>query len=273
MVNGDTTKNSHTLNPRDQFLKIGASAGWFAVRDYETSPLIYRGLLPGFQIGTFFQGPKMIILFDYNFSYGSQATRNYPIYDGNLATAYNNILNISVAHHISLGVNAKTKLYLGGNFGMIANFRDNLKFNNANFNYEGFATFGPMVLFEKELNLLPHHLNMAFFRWPLRNRTLKLSTSLSVPVIGLVSRLPYTTIGDFVDGVSPSFSFRQLKPVSFDYLFNLISTSSVSYYLRNGNRFMLSYQWYYYNYYPSINQVRGVAGIFAISFLFRLNKM
>jgi hypothetical protein len=268
----DTIHSPQVTGTKGQFLKIGASGGWFAVKDLETSPLTYRGLLPGIQIGVLFYEKKTVTLFNYDFSYGNQATRNYPISDGNVAKAYNNCLNIGFGRKINTNNCSKSDIYLGANLGIIANFRDNSKFNNANFNYEGFLTFGPMILWEKEVTLLPKQLHLAFLRWPFRQRNLKWSASLYIPVINGVERPPYTTVGDFVDGVSPTFKISQMKVVSFNDMVNLVSTVGLHYFLQNGNNLLLSYQWYFYNYYPSANQVRGVAGFFSFSFLFRLNK-
>ena len=273
-VNGssvqDTLQFRQTISSKGQFLKIGVSGGWFAVKDFETSPLIYKGFLPGIQIGGLFHGKKTVFSMDYSFSYGKLVTRNYPGIDVNKALAYNNSLNLDFGRKINSG--GSSDFYIGPRLCIIANFRNNPKFNNANFNFEGFAMFGPMLLWEKEMDLVPRQLNLGFLKWPLHNRTMKWSTSLYIPFINGVARPPYPGINDFVDGRSPTFNIHQLKIVSFNYLTCLVSTSSLSYYLQNGNRFMLSYQWYYYNYHPSTNKIRGVAGNFAFSFLFRLNK-
>jgi len=269
----DTIKYVQTHNLKGQFLKIGSGAGWFAIRDVETSPLIYKGVLPSIQIGACLYGKKMVTLFDFNFSYGHLTTRNYPFYEENSATAYNNFLSLSIARKIELGSMSKTNLFVGGNLALTANFRDNSKFNNANFNWEAFSTFGPTVIIEKELDLSSDNVNLGLFRWPFRDRIIKLSASFSLPVLSEIGRPPYTTIGDFVDGHSSYFSLKDMQLVSFHNFFNLVSTTNVTYYLQNGNRFNLSYYWYYYDYNPSINKVKGIAGIFSFSFLFRLNKI
>lgn len=268
----DTVHLASRVSSKGHFLMTGISGGWFAVKDLETSPLIYRGFLPGVDIGGLFYGKRMLTSFQYNFSWGNQATRNYPVNDANRAKAYNNYLMMDVYTKVNTENYSKSDIYIGAKVGLLANFRSNLKFNNASFNYEGFLTFGPTVLWEKEISMLPRQVNMAFFRWPFHQRNIKWSASLFVPVVSGVERPPYTTIENFVDGVTPSFRLDQLKIVSFNALIHVAASLGMQYYLQNGNRLQLSYQWYYYNYYPSVNQVRGVAGIFSFSFLFRLNK-
>lgn len=270
--NSDTITNNVTPNSRAQFLQIGINGGWFSVRDYATSPLIYRGFLPGPQIGFSLEARKMEAWLNFDFSYGKQTTRNYPETDANSAKAYNNYLNLTLARKFNIGNWTKTKLLVGGNLELIANFRDNLKFNNANFNWEGFGAVGPMILFQKTWDFRSKQINMGLFRWPFRERTIKISTSFSVPMITAVSRPLYATISDFVDGISPTFSMKDLKYASFHTFFNIDSHTRISYFLHNGNRLLFSYHWYYYNYHPADNKVSGVAGLFSLSFLFRLNK-
>jgi len=266
----DTIHSSQNIGSKGCFLTIGPSGGWFSVRDLETSPLIYRGFLLGIQLGGLFYGKKAVTLIDYNFSYGKLTSRNYPLYDGNMAVAYNSYLNIGYARRIN--VTNASEIYIGAKLDLLVNIRDNRKFNNANFNYEGFAMFGPMMIWEKELALKPRKVSLSSSIKPSRERTIKLSASLSVPVISAVERPPFPGIGDFVDGVSPTFNLHQMKIVSFKSLVNIAFTLGISYYLQNGNRLKLSYLWYYYNYYPSTNKVSGVAGTFSFTFLFRLNK-
>jgi hypothetical protein len=255
--NNDTIKR--IVNSRAHFLNIGTSTGWFSVRDYATSPLIYKGFLPGAQIGFSLEGRKINTALVFNFSYGKQATRNYPENDENTAAAYNNYLSLAVTRKLPVGTRTNTNLLVGGNLGLIANFRNNSKFNNANFNWEGFGTIGPLIMLERKMKSSS-------------GRIMKVSASFSVPVIAAVSRPLYTTIGDFVDGVSPTFSMKDLKYASFPTFFSLDSHISASYFLQNGNGFLFSYHWYYYDYHPNTNMVKGVAGVVSLSFMFRLNK-
>jgi hypothetical protein len=245
---------------KGHFLQLGLSCGSFAVRDYETSALVYHGCLPGVQAGMTFYGKKMLTLFEFNFSHGHQVTRNYPSTDDNRALSYNSNLEFGVAVNLSSPKLSKTSVFLGGYFGLLANFRNNAKFNNANFNYEGIASVGPLVRVEKEM------------KGPFSNHIIKFSTMLVVPVINGLARPPYPAIDDFVDGVSPEFKLKKTEVISFDHFFSLRSQTDLGYYFQNGNRFMLSYHWYNYNYYRSVNKLRSVAGYFSLSFSLRLNK-
>jgi hypothetical protein len=267
----DTIPASQKINHKEQSLHFGVTGMKFAVKDYSTSPLIYSGLLVGGRLGASFYGKRVVTLIDCNFSYGKLTTRNYPVTDSNKATAYNSFLSVNMGRRISCP-EAKTSWYGGIHLNILANFRNNDKFDNASFNYEGFISLGPMVLLEKEINLFPSQLNLGIFRWPFRARTIKLSASLAIPVLNEVVRPLYNTTEDFVDEDSPSFTLNRLKTVSFGKLFSLISQTNLSYYLHNGNKFMLSYSWYYYNYYPEWNKLRNVAGCLSFSFVFKLNK-
>jgi hypothetical protein len=263
----DTIPVSQKINHKAQFLHFGITGMKYAVKDYSTSPLIYSGLLSGASVGASFYGKRMITLIDYCFSYGHLTTRNYPENDDNRATAYNNFLSLKIGRRVSC-TEARTNWYYGVHFSALANFRENTKYNNASFNYEGFASLAPMVLFEKEIN----QLNLGIFRWPFRARTIKFSTSLSIPVLNGVVRPFYNTIEDFVDETAPSFTLDRIHIVTLDKLFSLTSQNNLSYYLHNGNKFILSYSWYYYNYYPEWNKLRNVAGCLSFFFVFKLNK-
>lgn len=267
----DTIPDTQKINRREQFLHFGISGMKFAVKDYSTSPLIYSGLLAGARVGAGFYGKRMITLVDFNFSYGHLTTRNYPENDDNRAEAYNNFFSVKVCRSVSASV-AGTNWYYGIHFNILANFRNNDKFNNASFNYEGFVSLGPMILLEKEINFFPSQLNLGIFRWPFRARTIKFSASLATPLVSGVVRPFYNTIEDFVDADSPSFTLDRLSVVSVDKLFSLSSQTNLSYVLHNGNKFMLSYSWYYYNYYPQWNKLRNIAGCFSFTFVFKLNK-
>jgi hypothetical protein len=269
---GDSILDSVQGTPKGQSLEFGLNSGWYAVRDNGTSPLIYKGFLPGAHIGVSIYHKQMVAFTDFNFYMGHLATRNYPELDGNKAKAYNSNLSFGMAHRLTSISTPKTSFFLGSSISVLANFRENEKFNNANFNYEGIASLGPLAIVEKEIKFSPKQLNLALFRWPFRDRTVKLSSSFFIPVLAGVSRPPYTTIDDFVDGVSPRFSLKKVKTVSLDKLFCLTSRSSISYYLHNGNKLMLSYIWYYYNYHPSANKVNSVSGSVSFSVVFRLNK-
>jgi hypothetical protein len=245
---------------KEHFLQLGISGGNFAVRDYETSALVYQGCLPGVQAGMTLYGKKMLILLEYNFSHGHQVTRNYPSTDENRALSYNSNLEFSMAVNLGSPKHSRTTIFLGGYFGILANFRNNAKFNNANFNYEGIASVGPIVRVEKEAKL------------PFSGHMVKFSTMLVVPVINGLSRPPYPAIDDFVDGISPEFKLKKTEIVSFGHFFSLRSQTDLVYYFQNGNRIMLGYHWYNYNYYRFVNKLRSVAGYLSLSFSLKINK-
>ena len=253
----------------ERLLKFGATAGRFAVRDMETSPLIYKGTIPGFQMGASFYGKKSIAFFNFNYSYGKLATKNFPETDNNQPSAYNSISNLGYGRSVRFKFAPKSDFFLGANLSLIANFRNNPKFNNANFNYEGFSPLGPILIWERNVLLGSKQAN---FKYAGRKRSIKWAASAFIPVISGVARPAYPVINDFVDSNSNDFSLNQIKIVSFNRLVCLQFTSSVTYSFQNGNGFMLSYLWYYYNYYPAQNKVNGVAGTFNFSFLFKLNK-
>jgi hypothetical protein len=268
----DSVKPSENKDRTNFFIDLGASAGWFAVRDLETSPLIYRGFMPGIQFGTYIYNNKFLAEVNYNLSYGYLSTRNYPLYNDNQALAINNYVNLIMAWRLHAKRLSKAKFYLGSDINFTGNFRNNDKFNNASLNYEAFASLGPILCAEKEIALQPHQFNLGLFRYPFQERTIKFSTSLSVPLIAGVIRPAYATIDDFVNGQSDQYNLGAMKFVSFNRFFNIMARLQLYYYLHNFNMFKFSYSWYYYSYYPESNKVSGVNGYFSFAFLFMLNN-
>lgn len=254
---------------KEHFLHFGVTLTKFAVKDFATSPLIYKGILYGGELGLGFQGKHMITLFNAGFSYGYLKNRNYQVNDNNKAVSYNSFVSFRLGHRITKP--AAMNLYLGGYLGAIADFRENSKFYNADLNYEVFASLGPMVYWDLKISApaIPFNFKKGQKRLA---RNIKFTSSLSFPVIHGVVRPPFNTIEDFVDKQAAKFAWERIDFVSFDKLFSVISQSSINYYLHNGNRIMLSYLWYYYNFYPEINQVRSVGGHFSFSFVFKLNN-
>lgn len=255
---------------RGFFVSLGTHVSGFSVRDKETSPLIYHGMLPGVQLGAGLYGKKIAAWFNYSFSYGKLTTRNYGASDVDKSTAYNGLLDIAVVRKIKIA--ESSCLYLGPKLALIVNIRNNGKFDNANFNWEGFAMLGPVMLWEKQLTLNQNRTNIGAIQAPVSRRGIKLSASLFIPVISEVSRPPYNTIGDFVDGLERIFQVNQLKLVSFNQFASIVSTLGASYHWQNGHGLKLSYTWYYFNYYPVDNKVSGIQGNVSLSLMVRLGK-
>lgn len=239
---------------------FGLSGTKFAVRDYATSPLIYKGVFSGIRLGAYFVNQKSSTSIDIYSFYGKLRTRNYPLPDPNRSIAYNNLLILQRGYRMKKKF-AGLNWYYGGQLSVLANIRDNQKFYNSNLNYEGFGSLGPLISAGKEFSFEGHN----------GTRRLLLNASLSVPVVNLIVRPPFNTIEDFVN-LDSNFSMQRIKVASFGKFILLNSQVNLTYYLQNGNSFMLNYLWYFYNYYPDVNNLRGVAGHLSFSFVFKLNK-
>jgi hypothetical protein len=269
---GDTLAMDEHAMLGNSYIDFGATAGWHAVRDVETSPLIYRGFMPGAALGFYYAGNKLISEVNYNISYGFLVTRNYPDNDNNRAETVNNKFRANMAWSLHPSVVSGTRYYLGFDVSFLGNFRNNSKFNNASFNYDIIGGLGPIFRFEKDINLLPRQINLGLFRYPFRKRALKLSASLAVPVVSEVLRPSYSTIDDFVNGQSNNINIKQMKLETFHTYFSTLAQFQLFYYLHNQNMLKFAYNWYYFNYYPPVNGVKGVEGSFSLSIVFRLNN-
>ena len=271
----DTVRDSIPLKAQKafhNFLQIGVIESHFAVRDVSTSPLIYSGLETGAHLGYLMYSERIKYNFDFNFLYGHLTTRNYPDLDGNRAISFCNYLDFSVQKRFFLTFESKWRLWGGADISAIANIRSNTKFNNANLNYEGFGSLGPIVSLERILDLDAQQINLGFFRYPLRNREMKLVFSAFFPIVSEAYRPDYSVIDDFVDGNRKVFDLQRLTFVTFDKYASVTAKMEVFYYLHNRNMFKFGYNWNYYSYSSSFNTVRSENGCLSFSIIFRFNN-
>ena len=265
-VPGKTKKSFHN------FLQVGIIGSHYSVRDISTSPLIYSGFLTGAHLGYLMYSERLKYNLDYNFLYGHLTTRNYPETDGNRALSFCNYLDISVQKRIFMAFESKWWLWVGADVSAITNIRSNTKYNNANLNYEGFASLGSIISFERVLKLEAKEINLGFFRYPLRNRELKLVFSAFIPVVSEAYRPDYSVIDDFVDGSRKVLEVKRLTFSTFNRYVSATCKIEVFYYLHNRNMFKFGYNWNYYNYTPAFNPVASVNGSLTFSIVFRFSN-
>ncbi len=266
------TISRKTKKPFHNFLQIGVVGSHFSVRDAATSPLIYSGLQKGAQLGILLYSEKIKYNLEYNFLRGHLTSRNFPDNDTYKTLSYCNYLDIGVQKRLFLSFSSKWRLWVGAGISAIANIRSNTKFDNANLNYDGFASLGTVFSLERVLNLEAKQFNLGIFKYPLRERNMKLVFSAIIPVFTEAYRPDYSVIDDFVDGGRKVIDVNRLTPVSFcSYLSGTFKTE-VFYFLHNQNMFKFGYIWNYYKYTPEYNNVAGVNGSISVSIVFRLNN-
>jgi hypothetical protein len=253
------------------FLHLGINGSIFSVRDQSTSPLIYRGFLPGLNIGTDYFSQKLRIHMNYEFSYGFLKTRNYPLNDDNTPDAYNNLFGINVLFCINPRVNNGFNIFGGMGSSVTANFRTNQKYDNASFNYEFIAGIGPAFHIEKTWIPAKDYVSSGFFSSLLKKRTIKLSATIYTPLIGAALRPSYNTVKDYATDNS-QIKIEKTAFASLDKLLAFIGDLHFYYFLQNNNAFRITYSWRFYNYHPEYNHVNSVSGVASFAILFRLNN-
>jgi hypothetical protein len=268
----DTVLIANSYRKTNQkYIRLAITESKFAVRDEATSPLIYKGNIPGLALGFNYFSPLRIFTFDYHLSVGYLTTRNYPATDKNKAKGYNNRITLNILYNLKPRSVLKTPFYLGFNIDCIGNIRDNSKLTNTSFNYEIFCALGPSFLYEKTLNLGADAINAGLLGHLLNNRKVKITAQGSLPLITAALRPSYIIINDFLAGE------RNIEPamtqiVFLDKYFQASFELGFQYILHNRNSFKFSYQWYYYNFTSRYNPVNAVSGSLSFSFLFLLNN-
>jgi hypothetical protein len=265
----DEKNNVKSLN---HFLEIGLGLNNHGVRDKGTSPLIYDGFLPSFHLEYFIKGTKFLGIAENSFSIGYLKTRNYPTFDSNRATSYNEDLSLRTYFEIGKSKNSVTRYYLGGDLNLLANIRINDKFNNASLNYEFIASLAPSFLVEYKTGWKAKSTNSRLFGFKKRDREIYLQFSTSVPLLSDILRPGYVTINDFVDNTNNAININNFKFASINKLFIVNNRFTVYYMLHNLNMLKLEYKFGYFNYAQPLDPVQGFYSSIMLSIVFRFSN-
>jgi hypothetical protein len=254
----------------NHFLEIGLGLNYHATRDEATSPLIYSGYQPAFHLQYFFTNNKWLGIIDENFSVGYLKTNHYSSNDNNRALSFNNELSFTALYKYKSYT--KSNLYVGGEFLSLTNIRQNDKFNNANINYEAGICLAPSAMLEYRNSWKAGRLNLGLFSVKKRDRNFKMQYALSIPVFSALARPGYVTINDFVDENSQGFNSDNIGYITFNHMFLMKNRFNFYYQLHNNNMLKFNYNFIYYNYYKSLNAVKGFHSSFYVSIVFRFTN-
>lgn len=253
----------------NHFLEIGIGANYYAIRDNGTSPLIYKGYIPGIHFQYFFSNSRFYGIIDENFSLGNLNTRNFPA-DKNRAVTYNNDFSFDALYHLHhLG---RIALYGGGELGTMANIRSNDKFNNARLNYEFMVNLAPSILLEYNASRKAGKTNLGLFTLKRRDRAVKLQYGLSLPVVAAILRPGFVSINDFVDDNSLAIEMKDTRLVTLSRLIMVRNRFNFYYILHNKNMLKFNYNFTYFDYNRKFNPVKSINAAFFISIVFRFNN-
>lgn len=253
----------------NHFLEIGVGANYNAIRDEGTSPLTYKGFIPGIHFQYLFHNNRFLGCIDENFSIGNLNTRNFPA-DKNRAVAYNNDLSFDALY--LLKKRGKFAVFGGGKLGTMANIRSNDKFNNASLNYEFMIDLSPSVLMEYQTSWNAAKVNLGILTMNRRDRNIKLQYGISLPVVATILRPGFVTINDFVDDNSLAIEMKDTRLVTVSRLLMVRSRFNFYYILHNRNMLKFNYNFTFFNYNRRFNPVKSINSAFFVSIVFRFNN-
>lgn len=257
---------------RDKYLGIGLGSAWVKVTDNATSPLLYKGFVfPAAKLDYLVHSERIIKTLEADFSYGNLFTRTEtPWYDP-ANTSYFAAMRFNILYSIMKLASEKINWYIGPEVNINGHFRVNYKYGNSAFTFDNYNGAGFATRFEFPFSHKARKVKLWFMNFNRRDRDLRLSWQLSMPVVSYMIRPTYVTITNFIDpDLQTSISSEQTDGGFFVPL-NIRSQTELYYTLHNQNELKISYIWNFYNHDPGYNKVQSAYHGLLFSFLFKFN--
>lgn len=257
---------------RDKYFGLGLGCSYMKVIDNATSPLLYKGLnIPFVSLGYLTHSDRIIKTFETDFAYGKLKTRTEtPWYDPR-NTSYYIAFRYDILYRIIKFEKLNVNWYLGPEINSNSHFRINYKYENSAFNFDNYNGIGIASRFELPFSYKSAQFKFLGLNFKRRDRNLRLSWQLSVPVFSLMIRPTYVTITNFIDPELQTKITSDNTDGGFMVPLNLRSQTELHYKLHNGNMFRIAYIWNFYSHDPGYNKVQSAFHAFCFSFIFKFN--
>jgi len=258
---------------RDKYLGLGLGMSYIKVTDNTTSPLMYKGLqFPAAKLDYLVHSVKIIKTLETDFSFGWLSTRTEtPWYDPT-NTSYFVAIRYNILYNIKKPANGKINLYVGPELNINGHFRVNYKYGNSAFTFDNYNGVGVATRVEFPFSYTSKKVKVWFMNFNRRDRTLRLSWQLSMPLVSYMIRPTYVTITNFIDPDLQSKITSDHTDGGFFVPLNIRSQAELYYILHNQNMLKLSYIWNYYHHDPGYNKVQSAYHGFLFSFVFKFNQ-
>ncbi len=257
---------------RDKYLGLGLGVSFVKVLDQATSPLLYKGWeFPYASLGYLTHSEKVIKTLETDFSFGWLKTRTEtPWYDPR-NTSYYLAIRYNFLYRLPFLSDKKVRWYLGPEFNINGHFRVNYKFDNSAFTFDNYNGVGFANRFELPFSYKSGEFKFLGIRFKRRDRDLRLSWQLSMPLVSFIIRPTYVTITNFIDPeLQRKISSNQITGGLF-VPFSVRSQTELYYILHNGNLIKLSYVWNFFSNDPGYNKVQTAFHGILFSFIYKFN--
>ncbi|MCF8369668.1 MAG: hypothetical protein K9G76_11565 [Bacteroidales bacterium] len=258
---------------RDRYLGLGLGTAYIRVMDQATSPLMYQGLqIPAAKLDYLVHSARVIKTFEADFSFGNLRTRTEtPWYDPT-NTSYFVAIRYNQLYRIKSFNSDHIHWYIGPEINFNGHFRINYKYGNSAFTFDNYNGIGIASRFEMPLSYTQKKMKLWFLKLNRRDRDLRLSWQLSMPLASFVIRPTYVTITNFIQPELQSKITSEHTGGGFLVPLNIRSQAELYYVLHNQNMIKLSYIWNFYHHKPDYNKVQSVYHGFLFSLVFKFNQ-
>lgn len=269
----DGTSDSPKKQKRawNTYLDLGVGINRHKIRDEATSPLRYDGTLLSSTGGFMKEHDDRIWRFYGGFSFGN--IRKEVSGSTYLGTAYNGYAGMSVLFGLKKWSNEKLKLYVGGDALWTGDYRVNFNFQNASFNYNLLTSIGPSAMAQYKFGWKARSFKLWFLKFNRKQRDLKISYQLNVPMFYNYIRPDYSVIKDFTNGETGASGFDNPQNTFIGDAYRLNMRTELFYYFHNANAIKIGYQWDFSKVKDEFFIVDSSHHIFTFSLLFRLSPV
>jgi len=256
---------------RDKYWVTSLGGTFVKSADNATSPLQYKGFAPSAGLSYLVHSTKVINVFETDFSYGWLKARTIsPWYQQKTTNIIFNVRYYKL-YMVKPIIKNRVNWYLGGEVFINSSFRVNIKYGNSAFTFNSYAGIGPVTRFEFPFGYKTRKVKIWFMKFNRRDRNLRLSFQLSVPVLNVLVRPTYITVTNFIDPDLQSAITSDHIYSGFFEPFSLSTQTELYYILHNQNMLKLSYNWNFFHHDPGYNKVQTASHAILFSYIFKFN--
>lgn len=257
---------------RDKYLGVGPFFSYTKVVDNTTSPLVYKGFnFPGASIGYHVHSAKRIKTFETDFAAGNLNTSTETPWYNPVNTSYLLVARYNILYRLNRFSTESLRWYIGPEFNINGHFRVNYKYGNSAFTFDNYNGVGVASRIELPFSWESRELKFWFIKINRRDRDLRLSWQVSMPLASFMVRPTYVTITNFIDPELQTKITTDHINGGFLIPLNIRSQTELTYILHNQNMIRLGYIWNFYSHDPGTNKVQSAFHGFVFSFMFKFN--
>lgn len=257
---------------RDRFLWLGYGFSFSNVLDKATSPLNYSGFnFANSSVGYLIHSDDIISTVELDFAYNDlQSRTSTPWYDPR-----NNSFIVNIRYNRLFKIRSiknRVGWFLGYEFNINNHFRVNYKYGNSAFTFDSYSGIGAATRFELPFSWKSRKVKIWFMNFNRRDRDLRFSWQVSLPIVSMMIRPTYVTITNFIDPDQQTALQSEHISGGVFVPFAIRSQAELYYTLHNQNMFKLSYVWSFMSNDPGYNKVQTAFHGVQFAFIFKLNN-